>query len=62
MSTDIDRETMKRDLHGTEIGTRTEPTCDFCNAEIDTDEPVLSDVIRVEELPYVEDPSVLSCG
>lgn len=60
MSTDIDRETMKRDLHGGRVDSET--ICDGCSEEIDTEIPVRYDVIRVDSLPELEQQLIVPDG
>jgi hypothetical protein len=52
MSDPTDVEAMKRDLHGEQVGT--DPICDFCDGEVDIDEPVMYDALHVVDLPNIE--------
>lgn len=48
---------LRRDLHGETVGIiHTTPilSCDYCNAIIDTTEPILYEAIRVANLPTLE--------
>lgn len=52
MSDPTDIDAMKSDLHGERVGTN--PICDFCDGRIDIDEPVMYDILRVVDLPSIE--------
>lgn len=43
---------MKRDLHGEQVGT--DPICDCCDGRVDIDEPVMYDLIRIQNLSNIE--------
>jgi len=49
---DIDISTIKNDIHGERVANT--PACDYCGAELNTEEPVMYDVIRVADMPNLE--------
>lgn len=52
MTNTIDIAAVKSDLHGERVGQ--DPICDFCDAAIDIDEPVMYDVIQIWNLSNIE--------
>lgn len=45
---------LKRDLHGERAGSRRTLVCDYCDAEIDTAEPVMYEALRVVDMPNLQ--------
>jgi hypothetical protein len=51
MNTENLIEDLKSHLHGEVIGQGSNLVCDFCDKDIPTDEPVMYDAIKVEDMP-----------
>lgn len=51
---ELDTETLTHDLHGTDVNQSDPFICDYCNANIPINEPVLYEAIRIGEMPNLK--------
>lgn len=59
-STDLDVSQLRSDIHGERVAA--EAACDYCGAPLDSGQPVMYDIIRVADLPNLEQLFDLPAG
>jgi len=59
-STDLDVSQLRSDIHGERVAA--EAACNYCGASLDSGQPVMYDIIRVADLPNLEQLFDLPAG
>ncbi|WP_152421667.1 hypothetical protein [Halogeometricum pallidum] len=54
VSSKLNKQRVKHDLHGEEVGRRGSFYCDFCNTKMSIEEPIMYDIARIHDMAHLE--------